>query len=73
LDTAHIRFGFEITIESHAFLPMLLALSPHPDFDGVLFGSSQIRTEPAVPIETYSDTFGNQFSRIVAPKGEFSL
>lgn len=73
MDTAHIRFGFEITIESHAFLPMLLALSPHPDFDGVLFGSSQIRTEPAVPIETYSDTFGNQFSRIVAPKGEFSL
>jgi transglutaminase-like putative cysteine protease len=53
--------------------PMLLALSIHhsraPDF----VRPDLLLINPAVPVTTYRDLFGNWFSRIVAPPGRFVL
>jgi len=68
-----IRFGHEIVLESAVPVPMLLALSPHPDFDGRLIGSNRVHTEPDLPVEEYLDSFGNRISRIVMPAGGLTL
>lgn len=68
-----IRFGFEISIESDCDVPMLLALSTHPDFTGRLIGTDRVRAEPGVSMEEYGDTFGNRITRLLAPRGETTL
>ncbi len=68
-----VRFGFEISVECTAPVTMLLALSPHPDFDGRLVGSDRVRTAPEVPQESYNDVDRNQIVRIVAPSGGVTL
>lgn len=73
MSTVKIRFGFEILIECGTPVPMLLALSPRPDVDLSLIGSDQIRAKPGVPLDIYFDSFGNQFTRIVAPTSGFTL
>ena len=35
-----IRFGFEISLESPAATPLILALSPHPTLAGRIVGSA---------------------------------
>jgi len=68
-----IRFGFEIVIDCTAPVPMLLALSTHPDFGGRLIGTHNVRAVPEVPIREYRDSFGNRISRVVAPPGRTTL
>lgn len=68
-----IRFGFEITIECKAPVPMLLALSTHSEASGCFVGSDHVRASPEIPIEEYIDVFGNRISRLVAPPGKLVL
>lgn len=68
-----IRIGFEITIASRFETPLVLALSPHSSFAGRVFGSSSVRADPAVPLENFLDTFGNQLTRLIAAPGRQTL
>ena len=64
-----IRIGFEIVIESKAETVLILALSPHSSFSGRIVGSDEVQAEPALPLETFTDTFGNRLTRLRAPVG----
>lgn len=68
-----IRIGYEIVIDSRADTVLLLALSPHPDFEGRIMGSAAVRTEPELPVETFPDPFGNRLTRLRAPAGRLTL
>jgi transglutaminase-like putative cysteine protease len=68
-----IRFGFEIDIESAGPVPMMLALSMHPEVEGRLIGEDFVRVPAECSWSTYSDKFNNRISRIVAPSGPLKL
>lgn len=68
-----IRFGFEISISCPSDVPMLLALSVHPDFSGRLIGNDVVRTSLDVETKEYRDRFDNRITRLVAPKGDMIL
>jgi transglutaminase-like putative cysteine protease len=68
-----IRFGFEITLTCQMPVPMLLALSPHPDCPARFIGSTAINTTPVIDQTTYQDLFDNRITRIVAPPGDLTL
>ncbi|TVP72406.1 MAG: transglutaminase family protein [Rhodobacteraceae bacterium] len=68
-----VRIGYQITIDSKAETVMLLALSPHPSFAGRIIGSPQVQTDPALPVDRFLDSFGNQLTRLKAPKGRHML
>ena len=65
-----IRIGFEFLVACREPVPMLLALSPHSDFSGRIFGSDRVQSTDERPIPEYLDGFGNRISRVVAGKGE---
>ena len=68
-----IRIGHEIVIDSKAETVLILALSPHSTFDGRIIGSDAVRAEPALPLETFLDSFGNRLTRLRAPAGQLKL
>jgi transglutaminase-like putative cysteine protease len=68
-----IRFGFEITLTCQAPVPMLLALSPHPDCTARFIGSTTIRSAPEIVQTSYQDLFDNRITRIVMPEGGMTL
>ncbi len=69
----YIRIGFEITLQCDGATPLILALSPRPEQDYRLIGSSKIHTDPETPLETFIDTFGNRLTRVVAGPGPLTL
>jgi len=68
-----IRAGFEITINSVAEMPLLCALSPHPEEVRPVFGDGAISVAPQAPISSYIDLFENRISRLTAPAGPLTL
>jgi transglutaminase-like putative cysteine protease len=68
-----IRVGFEMNYVCPQPTPMILALSIHHSRAADLEQADLLRTLPAVPFTSYRDMFGNECSRLVAPKGSFSL
>jgi transglutaminase-like putative cysteine protease len=64
-----IRIGFEIVFHLPAPAPMLLMLSTHPDRAASIRRPGGIRVEPDVPVEAFTDRFGNQAGRLLAPAG----
>lgn len=68
-----IKVGYDITYEVWAPTPMVLMLYTHPSRDSSIKKPETLRTEPAVPIENFTDMFGNRCARIVAPPGEIRL
>lgn len=68
-----IRIGFEIVIDSKADTVLILALSPHSSFGGRIIGSTVVQADPAPPIETFLDGFGNRLTRLRAPAGRLTL
>jgi hypothetical protein len=69
-----IRAGFDIAFESAQPTPMILMLSVHPSRAKDVLTDSRILVSPRLPLHTYSDTFGNHCTRVVASAGlvEFS-
>ncbi len=67
-----IRAGYEMTFELAAATPMSLLLRIHPSREQDI-RYQDVVVEPAVPIETYLDGFGNRTERLVAPPGRFRL
>jgi len=64
-----IKIGYDISYEVSAFTPMLLMLYVRPERVPDLRGPEQLVTDPAVPVEYFSDAFGNRVGRIIAPPG----
>lgn len=68
-----IRLGYEIVFESPVPVPMILMLYTHPSLAGTLEQPEQIKIEPDISIEEFTDNFGNRCGRIVAPAGHLRL
>ena len=68
-----IRLGYEIVFESPVPVPMILMLYTHPSRASTLKHQEQIKLAPDIPIEEFTDTFGNRCGRIVAPPGHLRL
>jgi transglutaminase-like putative cysteine protease len=68
-----IRFGYTIGYDCAQPTPMLLMLRVHPSRGNDLLGPDDIRSTPALPVQTYIDGFGNVCSRLVAPAGPITL
>jgi len=68
-----IRVGYELMFQVPARTPMLLTLYTHPSRAASLREADQIHVEPDVPVEVYTDPFGNRCGRLVAPRGKLRL
>jgi transglutaminase-like putative cysteine protease len=68
-----IRLGYDIRFQTLTQVPMIALLNVHPSRRFDLREPDILRTEPAVNVEAYEDTFGNACTRFVAPPGEIRL
>jgi transglutaminase-like putative cysteine protease len=68
-----LGLGCELTYDLPAPTPMIVVLNVHYSLAGYLERPDQLITEPAVPIDSYRDLFGNWCCRLVAPAGRFVL
>jgi transglutaminase-like putative cysteine protease len=68
-----IRVGYDIEFQLPAPAPMLTVLNLHPSRMPTVMRPELLRTEPAVPIHQFHDSFGNYCGRLTAPAGRFRL
>jgi transglutaminase-like putative cysteine protease len=68
-----IRIGYDFVYECPQPTPMILTLHVHDSRSNDIVVPDELRTEPAVPVMTYHDGFGNRCSRLVAPAGGIRL
>jgi len=68
-----IRLGCEMSYAFPEATPMIVMLNVHYSQAAYLEAADTLVTSPPVPIENYRDGFGNWCSRLVAPKGRFTL
>jgi len=68
-----IRVGYELVFQVPARTPMLLMLYTHPSRAASLREADQVHVEPGVPVEEFTDLFGNRCGRLVAPPGKLRL
>jgi transglutaminase-like putative cysteine protease len=66
-----IRFGYEFIYSVPQLTPMIFALHCQPNETQRVIQPDFLRTEPAVPLSFYQDTFGNTCTRLEAPAGPF--
>jgi transglutaminase-like putative cysteine protease len=64
-----IRAGYRITFDSVAATPINLLLSVHPDRRSDLITPDVCAPSVDCRIETFTDSFGNLMSRVLAPPG----
>jgi len=65
-----IRVGFDLVYDCPQPTPMMVMLRIHPSRDADVTTPDLLRTDPAIPIETYVDSFGNRCGRVLAPVGK---
>jgi transglutaminase-like putative cysteine protease len=68
-----IRIGYDIQFHLPASVAMVALLSVHPSRAADLLEPDELRTEPALKVTDYIDSFGNRCSRFVAPSGPLKL
>ncbi len=68
-----IQLGCRLTYRLPAPTPMILLLTVHYSRASDLERPDLLVTDPAVPVESYRDGFGNWCNRLVAPAGDFSV
>src|SRR5947208_2872484 len=68
-----IRAGYEIAYECVVPTPMVLMLSVHPSREPDLVTPQTMRTDPAVAVYNYRDSFGNACTRLTAPAGRLTV
>ena len=68
-----IRLGYDIQFEVPLSVPIVALLHVHPSREPDLREPDTLRVEPDVPIEQYTDSFGNRCSRLIAPAGKLRL
>ena len=64
-----IEAGYDIAFDCPAQTPMLLQLNVHPSRDADLLTADRIDSDPALPMRSYLDLFGNRVTRVEAPGG----
>jgi transglutaminase-like putative cysteine protease len=68
-----IRLGYDIGFNIPAPVTIVGMLHVHPSREPDLLEPDELKLDPAVPITSYIDTFGNRCSRFVAPTGHIRL
>jgi transglutaminase-like putative cysteine protease len=68
-----IRAGYEIAYQCPQPTPMILMLSVHPSRIDDLIVPDRMRIDPAIPANTYHDSFGNFCHVVHAPPGRITL
>jgi transglutaminase-like putative cysteine protease len=68
-----ISLGYEIIFDIPLPVPIIALLNVHPSRANDLRGPDRLTIEPATNIECYSDTFGNDCCRFLAPAGQIRL
>jgi transglutaminase-like putative cysteine protease len=68
-----IRFGYDISYNAAAGVPMVVLLSAQPNSRQRLVQRDTMQIEPRVPTSTYRDVFGNVCSRFICPGGVIRL
>lgn len=68
-----IRLGYDLEFATPARVPIVALLHTHPSRSVDLREPDILHTDPVVPIELYTDSFGNTCSRFVAPAGGIRL
>jgi len=68
-----IRLGYDISFEIPVEVPIVALLNVHPSRTRDLLEPDLLKVDPYVPIETYTDSFGNQCSRLLARPGTIRL
>lgn len=68
-----IHIGCEMTFDFPQETPLIAMLNVHYSRAGDLERPDFLVSRPAVPIESYRDSFGNWCNRLVAPPGRFSF
>jgi transglutaminase-like putative cysteine protease len=68
-----IQLGYDIELENAQPIPIVGVLNVHPSRAGDLLEPDQVRVSPAIPVEKYTDRFGNLCTRIFAPQGTLRL
>ncbi len=68
-----IQVGYELAYQLPQPTPMILALNIHYSRASSIVVPDHMRTEPAVPISSYRDGFGNWCNRLVAPSGTIRI
>jgi transglutaminase-like putative cysteine protease len=64
-----IQVGYELVYEFPQPTPLILALNVHFSRASDIVVPDHMRVQPAVPISSYRDGFGNWCNRLVAPSG----
>jgi transglutaminase-like putative cysteine protease len=68
-----IRAGYEISYDCSQPTPMILTLSVYPSRTPDLLSWDRMRLDPAIPVNTYHDSFGNFCHVIRAPAGRLTV
>ncbi len=68
-----IRIGYDLAFDVPATTALVMMLYVHPDRVADLEQPDRISITPHVPIEDFTDNFGNRCARIVAPAGRLEL
>jgi len=68
-----LRLGYEIEFEIPAPVAMVALLNVHPSRAADLRAPDELTVEPATPVESFMDSFGNRCVRFVAPQGSLRL
>ena len=68
-----IRLGYDIGFNIPAPVTIVAMLHVHPSREPDLLEPDELKLDPAVPVSSYIDTFGNRCSRFVAPTGHIRL
>jgi transglutaminase-like putative cysteine protease len=68
-----IAIGCELTYAFAQSTPLIAILNVHPSGASSLEWPDDLVTTPTVPVERYSDVFGNSCTRMVAPPGLFTF
>jgi transglutaminase-like putative cysteine protease len=64
-----IEAGYDIAFDCPAQTPMLLQFRVHPSRDADLLTADRIGSDPALPMRSYLDLFGNRVARVELPGG----
>ncbi|HYO08141.1 MAG TPA: transglutaminase family protein [Tepidisphaeraceae bacterium] len=68
-----LRIGYEFQFELTTVTPMLLMLHAHPEQAHVLQRPEVLRTDPELPVGTFTDAFGNCCARLIGQPGKLRI
>jgi transglutaminase-like putative cysteine protease len=68
-----LRLGYDMQFDIPEPVACVAQLRVHPSRAGGLHAPDRVRVEPAIPLEEYSDSFGNLCTRFLGPVGSLRL